>query len=104
MKTPNETISVNEKFKAVDVKTVDSKNRLNLGEKVMKNLSRTDAFEIFIGNDGDVLLRPVVNIPSREAWIFQNPEALKQLRQGLIEAQQGKIEKVKDLDEFLENL
>ncbi|MBL7130789.1 MAG: hypothetical protein ISS45_05250 [Candidatus Omnitrophica bacterium] len=94
---------INEEFKAIGVKSLDSKNRLNIGEKILKYM-KVDAFKVFIGKEGDILLRPMVNIPSREAWIYQNPEVLKQIRQGLTEAQQGKIEEVKDLGEFFESL
>ncbi|RKY30791.1 MAG: hypothetical protein DRP74_06240 [Candidatus Omnitrophota bacterium] len=105
MKTTGEIINIiSEKFKEVDVKTVDSKNRISLGEKVLRLFTKVDAFKVFVGKEGDILLRPMVNIPSREAWIYQNPKVLNQIRQGLAEAQQGKTEKAEDLDDFLEGL
>lgn len=104
METQGETINISEKFKAIDVKTVDSKNRINLGEKILRFLTKADSFKVFIGKEGDILLRPMVNIPSKEAWLFQNPKVLNQIRQGLIEAQQGKTQKIEDLDAFFESL
>ena len=49
-------------------------------------------------------LGPLVSIPVREAWIYQNPQVLKSIRQGLAEAKQEKTEKVENLEEFLEDL
>lgn len=70
----------------------------------MNNMMKVDAFQIFVGEDGDVLLRPVVNVPAKEAWLFKNPKALKAVKEGLKEAKVGKTKKVLDLDEFIENL
>lgn len=98
---------VSEKFIAVDIKPLDVKKRILLGEKVHNMIAKKtklDGFKIFIGDEGDILLRPVVTIPSREAWIYKNPEVMRQIRKGLGEAKQGKIEKIKDIDKFLENL
>ncbi len=109
MKTKTKDIikNLNERFVSMGIKTVDSKNRMNLGGKVIEIVSKianVDAFEIFIGVAGDILLRPVVNVPSREAWIYQNPKVLKQIRKGLAEAKAGKVEKVENLNDFFENL
>ncbi|MBU1043072.1 MAG: hypothetical protein KJ915_01585 [Candidatus Omnitrophica bacterium] len=100
--------SLNERFKSFGVKNIDSKNRMNLGDKIInlvtKLTTNVDAFEVFVGAKGDVLLRPVVNIPSGEAWIYKNPKVLKQIRKGLEEAGSGKVEKVDNLDDFFESL
>ena len=98
---------VEERFVAVDVKTVDAKKRMNLGEKVLKRMgpqSSIDAYKIFVGEDGDILLRPVVTVPSREAWIYKNKEVVESIRQGLAEAGEGKLKRVKNLKEYLKAL
>jgi hypothetical protein len=46
----------------------------------------------------------MVSIPTREAWIYQNPQILKSIRQGLAEAKREKTEKVENMEEFLEDL
>ncbi|MFC1808192.1 hypothetical protein ACFL0T_07520 [Candidatus Omnitrophota bacterium] len=103
-----ESLNISEKFIPIEVKSVDFKNRINLGSKIITLVSRimkrADAYQICIGNQGDILLRPVVNIPSKEAWIYKNPKVKKQFAQGLKEAAEGNIEKVKDLDAFFEGL
>lgn len=98
---------VNGQFVPVGVKTPDSKNRICLGGRIGKLTARTmkvDAYQVFIGEDGDILLRPTVNVPSRETWIYQNPAVLKKIRHGLVEAKEGKLEKVDDVDKFIEKL
>ena len=98
------TIKVQENFTSICIKTVDVKNRINLGEKVLKTGSSTDVYEIFVGKDGDILLRPVVTIPAKEAWIYENPKVIGKIRKGLAEAKQGKVKKVKSLASFLKKV
>jgi len=95
------------KFISAGTRTIDSKNRITIGEKIRKLISaqtEADKFQIFFNEEGDILLRPMVSIPIREAWIYQNPQALKSIRQGLAEAKGEKTEKVEILEEFLEDL
>ena len=96
---------IHEKFISVDVKTLDSKKRISLGEKILKMLADkfpAKSFKVYVGEDGDIFLRPVVTIPSKEAWIYKNPTVLEEIRKGLSEANQGKLKKVKNLEDFLE--
>ena len=98
---------LDEKFVALTVKKVDSKNRITLGEKILKMVSiqsGTREFQIFYGDDGDILLRPVVSIHSKEAWIYRNPKVIKTIRKGLQEAKEGRLKNVQDLQAFLEDL
>ena len=98
---------VKEKFKLVGVSSLDSKKRITLKDKVMKEPPlehmKIDAFEIHIGDEGDILLRPMANIPSKELWIYRNPKVLKRIQRGLQDAQDGKIKEVKNLQEFLKS-
>ena len=92
-------------FQAVGIRTLDTKRRIGLGEKIMKFISkRPEAYKVFIDKEGDILLRPVVTIPASEAWVFQNPIVLDQIRRGLSEAKEGETQKVKDLGSFLKSL
>ena len=102
-----EAITIKEDFMQVDTRELDSKNRVNLGRKVRKLLGakmKVDSFKVFIGKDGDVLLRPSVNIPSRELWLYKDPSAYSQLKEGLQQAKAGKVQKASDLEHFLEGL
>ena len=95
----------NQEFMPIDIRSMDSKNRITLGEKIIRKISgqtRVNQFQVFIGQDGDILLRPLTSIPSREAWIYEKPELIGQIRKGLQEAKEGKTETIESLDEFLE--
>ena len=105
MKTGETLKGLSGSFQAIGIRTVDAKRRIGLGEKLLKSISKTpEAYQVFIDKEGDILLRPVVTIPAREAWVYQNPKVLEQIRCGLSEAKQGKTQKVKDLGSFLKKL
>ncbi|MBU0571883.1 MAG: hypothetical protein KJ995_07705 [Candidatus Omnitrophica bacterium] len=96
------------KFRLVGKSTLDSKKRVTLGNKIMirKPLSKMkiDSFNVFVNGEGNILLVPLATIPSRELWVHQNPEIMKSLQKGLKEAKEGKVNRVKDLDGFFEDL
>ena len=102
------TINVgNEKFIPMGIKTIDSKNRITIGDKILKLITAqtgAEEFQIFYGEEGDILLRPMISIPTREAWVYRNLKVLKLIRQGLEETEQGKTEKVENMDKFLDDL
>ena len=99
--------NIHENFIPVDVKTLDSKKRINLGEKILKLLAnkfKANTFKVYVGDEGDILLRPVVTIPEKEAWVYENPEVLESIRRGLSEAAQEKGKSVEDLETFFEEI
>ena len=102
-----DAIEVNEKFTAYDTKTVDSKFRVTLGERLVKQLNpnmKVDLYSVLVCENGDILLRPSVSIPSNEAWIYRDSDSLEKMRKGLKEAKAGKVKKAKNLDSFLKKL
>jgi len=106
-KTRKKVIDIHEEFIPYHTKLLDSKHRITLGGKLTKALGKrmnVDAYMIFIGRKGDILLRPTVSISSNEAWVYRNPKVIGSVRKGLEEAREGKTERVDDLDSFLENL
>jgi hypothetical protein len=54
-------------------------------------------YHIYSNSLGQIILDPQVTIPASEAWLFNNPDALALVRQGLSDAAQGRVSKV-DLD------
>jgi len=87
---------------------LDTKNRVTLGKvfkkfKILTNTSIND-FETFIGDNGDILLRPRTAIPTRELWVHQNPEILKSIQKGIRDTKEGRVTKVKNIDKFFEGL
>jgi hypothetical protein len=106
-KKKREKIRIAEEFVPVDTKFIDSKNRITLGGKIMKFVGKHlkfDSYQVFLSTAGDILLRPSISIPSSEAWIYENPKVIRQIRKGLNEAKEGKIKEVDNLDEFLDKL
>ena len=68
--------------------SLDSQKRVALG-KLLKGRSVTLLNGEII--DGKIVLEPMHAIPERELWLYENPAALKSVRQGLKEAAEGKI-------------
>jgi len=97
-----------EDFKRMGIARLDTKNRITLGTllKKFKTLTRTSIndFEIFVGNNGDILLRPRTAIPTRELWVQQNPKILQSIQKGMQDVKEGRVTRVKDLDKFFEEL
>jgi len=84
---------------------IDSKHRICLGSFLSKiereNLS---SFHVSRQNDGKIVLDPLVEIPAREHWIYQNPKALASLKRGLEDIEAGRLNKLDlNFSEFLED-
>ena len=89
------TVRINDEFKEVDTRTIDDRNRLTLGE-LLKGSKRV---RLYRNNRGEVLVQPVVEIPASELWLFQDKEALENVKKGLKDAAKGRISKL-NLDEL----
>lgn len=100
-------LRIEDEFIPIDTRPLDSKHRITLSGKIYRFLEgkmKIDSYKIFIGRGGDILLRPSVSIPSKEAWVYKNPEVIGKIRKGIEEAKEGKTEKVDDLEKFMDNL
>ena len=101
------TLDIHEEFIPYHTKVLDSKNRITLGGRLKKLMGKrmsVEAYRIFVGKNGDILLRPTVSILSSEAWVYNNPEVIGRVRKGFKEAREGKTERVDDLESFLDRL
>ncbi len=102
-----QALEVKEMFMLVDTRPLDSKHRITLVGRLQKLLTskmKIDSYQVFVGKEGDILLRPAVSIPSSEAWAYRNTKVIGKIRQGLKEAAEGKIEKIDNLESFLSDL
>lgn len=107
LKKRQEVLEIKEEFMPVDTRPLDSKHRITLGGRLYKLLMskmKIDSYRVFVGKEGDILLRPAVSIPSSEVWVYRNSEAAGKIRKGLKEAAEGKTEKVDNLEDFLDKL
>ena len=86
---------VNDEFQEVATKTVDKKYRITIG-KLIEGYKRV---KVYKNSKGEILLKPLIEIPASEAWLFQDKEALENIKRGLEDAAKGNITKV-NLDEL----
>ena len=101
----NQSVFVKQDFKVLDDRILDSKGRITISNEWMPYKNQTvRSFKIYSNGDGDLLLRPEVTIPAREAWIYQNPDVIKSIKKGIKELEEGKGDIVDDLDSYLEKL
>ena len=106
MTKQQETIRINEEFMPVDNRPLDSRHRVTLSDHVFKALTfkKIDSFQILVGENGDILLRPSVSIPTREVWIYENPKVFNMLRKAIQQVKEGKVTKVTDQQKFFDSL
>ena len=69
----------------------DSKKRVVLPKALVRE---GITYHIYGNSDGQIILDPQVTIPTSEAWLFGNIDALSLVRQGLSDAKQGRVSKV----------
>lgn len=74
----------------------DLKGRINLGA-LSQNVS---GFKLSVDEQQRIILEPLVEIPAREKWLFENPVALRQVQKGIKDAADGKLTK-KDFSMYL---
>lgn len=83
-------IHVSDDFLPMTTRSIDERQRICVGD-LMKGFDRVQVYQ---NGNGEVLLRPMVEIPASEAWLFRNKEALTSVRQGLKDAAEGKVSKL----------
>ncbi len=83
-------VHVSGDFAEVSTKTIDERQRVALGD-LIKGIKRV---QIFKNDAGELLIRPLVEIPASEAWLYKNKKALASVHKGLEEAAQGKVSKL----------
>ncbi|MDD5659966.1 MAG: hypothetical protein PHR39_08185 [Actinomycetota bacterium] len=83
----DKTIKINDEFQEIDTRTIDKRNRLTIGE-LAQGFNRV---RLYKNKTGEILLKPVVEIPASELWLFQNKEALENVQKGLKDISEGKL-------------
>lgn len=70
-----------------DAISTNGQGDLTLGEAV-----KAKVYRVLVNDAGQILLDPIdlERIPERQRWLWQNPEALAMVQQGLKEAAEGK--------------
>ena len=102
------TVHVEEDFLNVDTRSLDSKQRITLSEKVINKVvlknRKVQSYQVLVAKNGNILLRPAVSVPANEAWIYENPKVIGAIRQGLKDAKEGKTTRAVDQDKFFKSL
>jgi hypothetical protein len=84
---PTSTIIRDSDFELVsEFAQPDAKRRLSLGEA----LHGATAYNIYRNPLGQLILDPVKTVPVSEMWLYENPQALASVKQGLRESADGK--------------
>jgi hypothetical protein len=91
-------LKIIDSFEEIGTRTIDERNRLTVGE-ILKGCKR---IRLYRNNSGEILLQPIVEIPASELWLFQNPEAINEVREGLRDASQGNVSRL-DPEELKES-
>jgi hypothetical protein len=66
-------------------RTADRKGRITLGSEFAGK-------RFFVWEEaGEIVLVPAAVIPEREAWLYQNPEAIQSVQSGLEQARSGQF-------------
>jgi len=103
----DDIILPNQTFKLIASRPLDNKYRVSLGRKIFDLLSRMSSFQsfdIYMSNEGYILLRPMEHIPANEMWTWENPEIRESFKRAIEDVRKGRTTKVEDLDKFLESL
>jgi len=64
----------------------DAKGRVSLG-RLAKDVS---SFRVGTDSEGRIWLEPYAEVPAREKWLFENPEALARVKRGLADSAAGR--------------
>ena len=83
-------IKINDEFQEIDTRSIDDRNRLTIGE-LAEGFKRV---RIYKNKLGEILLKPVIEIPASELWLFQNKKALEDLQKGLEDLSEEKISRL----------
>jgi len=102
---------LDKEFEFVGEGGLDERKRVSLA-KVMALLkerlgelggSESLHFRIYINSDGQVLLDPALSVPLREMWLYRNPQALANVREGLAQAAKGELHDLGSFEKFADD-
>lgn len=89
-------MDINEKTK---VKTLrpDSKGRIAFG----KLLNGVSIVRVYVQDNGRIILEPYTEMPMREAWLYENPEALSKVKNGLSNISKENLHSLGSFSQYL---
>ena len=75
----------------------DSKRRIVLPKDTV---AKGVTYKVYHNSLGQIVLDPQISIPAYEVWLFNNPETLALVKQGLLESAQGLAESYGSFAEY----
>ena len=79
---------------------IDTRRRINISKLLPKgNIHAVNAYK----EGSKIILEPMVEIPAYEAWIYDNPKALKSVQRGIKQAKEGKLKDRPSYAEFADD-
>jgi hypothetical protein len=80
-----------------DIVQPDSRGRLSIGA-----IAKGKSYRVMVNDDGQILLDPVVAIPERELWLWQNLEAIASVQKGIQQAADGELHDMGSFSQYAE--
>ena len=87
------TAQLLQEFKQIAFVKTDEKHRVSLGKV---ETHRVSGYNVYINDDGLIVLDPQVTVPAREAWLYKDKEALRAVKAGLEDLRSGRVKKSKE--------
>ncbi len=84
--------------KGQELRKPDAQGRIAIGKE-----HADETYAVEKQSNGDILLRPVIGIHKREAWLFNNSLALESVKRGLADSAAGRIHDLGSFEEFAED-
>ncbi|HEY9828399.1 MAG TPA: hypothetical protein V6D19_23405 [Stenomitos sp.] len=75
----------------------DSRGRFSIGA-----IAKSKTYRVQINDAGQILLDPVVAIPERELWLWQNPEVIVSVQRGIEQAGVGDVHDLGSFAQYAE--
>ena len=91
-------MSAKTKFKKFDQVRPDTKGRVSLGKRTMG----VSSYILKEDQEGRILLEPLVEIPAREKWLFENRKALGSVKKGLDQSEKNETQSLGSFAKFVQ--
>ena len=75
----------------------DSRGRFTIGA-----IAKSKTYRVQTNDAGQILLDPVVAVPKRELWLWQNPEASASVQRGIEQAGLGEVHDLGSFAQYAE--
>ena len=75
-----------------EIKHLDSRNRAVFPPQIVDLLK--GGFDLAQNQKGEIKVIPMTRVPSREAWIYKNPEILRKIDKGMADSKAGRVKEI----------